>query len=337
MLHEALASLVEGRDLDREAMRVAVRAIMTGDAHEVDVAAFLTALRTKGETAEELAAAVEVLRENMVRLDAGRDEVLDTCGTGGDAKGTFNISTAAGLVAAACGVPVVKHGNRGVSSASGSADVLTALGVKIDPEIDIVRRSLREAGFAFCFAPRFHPAMKHVAPVRQRLKFRTIFNLMGPLSNPAGAKYQLLGVGRAEWLDTMAECLARLDGTNAYLVCGADGLDEVTLSGPTLVRHVQPGRVRRLEWTPEDFGLPGGDLTALHAGGPEPSAAIVRAVLAGQKGPAADVVLANVAAALLAAQRVTSLKDGVQLARQALTEGRARQLLEQVVKISHGR
>ncbi len=335
MLTDALAELVEKRSLTADTMQRAMRLIMTGECHEAEVAAFLTGLRVKGETGEEIAAAVTVLREHMVRLDPGPLPVLDTCGTGGDGKGTFNISTAAALVVAGCGVPVVKHGNRGVSSSSGSADVLSALGVKIDAERDRVHACLHEAGMAFCFAPRFHPAMRHVAEVRRRLRFRTVFNLMGPLANPAGARYQLLGVGRIELLDTLADCLARLGTANAYLVHGHDGLDEVSLGGATAVRHLENGKVRGLEWTPEDFGLPRCRLDDLRADGPASSADRVRAVLGGEPGPASDVVLANAAAALLAVERVRSLPEGVERARQAIRDGRARGVLKRLVEVSN--
>src|SRR5439155_22938279 len=218
-------------------------------------AALLTALRMKGETAVEIAAAAVVLREHMVRLDTGRDDVLDTCGTGGDGTNTFNISTAAALVAAGAGVPVVKHGNRAASSRSGSADVLSALGVVVETDAAGARRCLDGAGLAFCFAPHFHPAMRHVAGLRRRLGVRTLFNCLGPLINPAEAPYQLLGVGRAEWLDPLAGALARLGVRRAFLVHAREGLDEVSLAGPTMVREVHQGRVREFEWQPRDFGL----------------------------------------------------------------------------------
>ncbi len=332
---DILSALVDGRPLSAEAMTSAMRAIMAGECAEAEIAAFLTALRMKGETAEEIAAAAGVLREHMVRLDTGGRDVLDTCGTGGDGQGTFNISTAAALVAAGCGVPVVKHGNRGVSSASGSADVLAALGVKIDAELPIVRLCLELAGIAFCFAPRFHPAMKHVAAVRQRLRFRTLFNLLGPLANPASAGYQLLGVGRRELLDLLADVLARLGTRSAYLVCGQDGLDEVSLSGATNVRHVRAGEVRRLTWTPADFGLPTCDPAELRVANAAESAARIRAALQGEEGPARHVTLANAAAALVTAERAQTLQEGVDLAREAISTARSLQVLERLVQVSN--
>ncbi len=335
-LAEFLSQLVEKQSLSAQAMTAAMRAVMAGQCAEAEIAAFLTALRMKGESAEEIAAAAGVLREHMTPINTGGRDVLDTCGTGGDGRCTFNISTAAALVAAACAVPVVKHGNRGVSSSSGSADVLAALGVKIDAEPQVVQRCLAEAGMAFCFAPRFHPAMRHVAAVRQRLRFRTIFNLLGPLANPARASYQLLGVSRPELLDLLADVLARLGTRNAYLVCGQEGLDEVSLGGVTEVRHVRQGQVRPLQWTPEDFGLPAQSIGCLQVENASQSAALVRAVLEGKAGPVQDIVLANAAAALLAAERIAMLSEGVTLARTAISQGRALQVLTRLVQVSNG-
>src|SRR5262245_54624669 len=239
---ETLAALLDRRDLDGPAMRRVMEHFISGTCAETEMAALLVALRAKGETTAELAAAAAVLRERMVVLDTGRPGVLDTCGTGGDGAGTFNISTATALVAAAAGVPVVKHGNRAVSSRSGSADVFEALGVKLGSGPEDARRSLDRAGLAFCLAPCFHPALKHVGAVRRRLGVRTLFNCLGPLVNPARSPYQLLGVGRPEWLDLMAGALAVLgDSRRALLVSGHDGLDEVTLTAPTRVREVRGG------------------------------------------------------------------------------------------------
>jgi anthranilate phosphoribosyltransferase len=328
---EVFSALLERRDLTAEQMRCFMQAVMAGHCPEVEAAAILTALRMKGESAEEIAAAAEILRAHMVRLDTEAMQVLDTCGTGGDGAATFNISTAAALVAAGAGVPVVKHGNRAVSSRSGSADVLAALGLEVEDNLAQAQACLKQCGFAFCFAPRFHPALKHVAPVRQRLRVRTLFNCLGPLANPAGAAYQLLGVGRPEWLDPLAGALARLGARHALLVCGQDGLDEVTLASPTLVREVRGGEVTPLEWTPADFDLEPCPLSALRADGPEVSAAMIRAVLEGKDGPATRVVLANAGAALLAADRVASPAEGVARAAEAVGSGRALQVLERLV------
>lgn len=332
---DALAVLIDRRDLSAGQVRSVMRELMAGACGEAEAAAFLTALRLKGETAEELATAAGVLREHMVRLDAGRPGVLDTCGTGGDDCGTFNVSTATALVAAAAGVPVVKHGNRAVSGRSGSADVLAALGVAVESDAACARRCLDEAGLAFCFAPHFHPALRHVAPVRRRLRMRTLFNCLGPLANPAGADYQLLGVGRAELLDPLAGALARLGVRRALLVCGRDGLDEVSLGGPTFVREVVGGRVTAWEWTPQDFGLEPCSLAELAAAGPVESAAMIRAVLDGRDGPATRVVVANAGAALLAAERVGTLAEGAKRASEALMDGRARRVLDRLIQSSH--
>jgi anthranilate phosphoribosyltransferase len=327
---ETLADLLERRDLDSERTIGVMRGVLLGALGEAEVAALLVALRMKGETADELAAAATVVRELMVPLETGREGVLDTCGTGGDGCRTFNISTATALVAAAAGVPVVKHGNRAVSSRTGSADVLEALGVEVHDDVAACRRALDRSGMAFCLAPNFHPAMRHVGAVRQRLGVRTIFNAVGPLANPARAPYQLLGVGQPEWLDRMAQALAQLEIRRAFLVCGRDGLDEVTLTAATMVREVQRQVVSAHEWTAADFGLEPCSLDDLRVTSPEESAAVIRSVLTGKEGPALRVVLANAAAALLAAERVGSLTEGVGLARQAVRTGRAARVLERL-------
>jgi anthranilate phosphoribosyltransferase len=330
MLTNVIGKLVDGKHLSGEEMRLALTHIMTGEAHPAELAAFLTALRMKGETPDELAAAVGVLREHMIRLPTDGLQVLDTCGTGGDESGTFNISTAAALVAASCGVKVAKHGNRAVSSASGSADVLTALGVRIDLEPEAVRRCLHEIGFAFCFAPKFHPAMRHVADVRKRLRFRTLFNLLGPLCNPAGAGRHLLGVGKLALLDLLAQTLARLGVENALLVHADDGLDEVSLAGPTQVRQVCQGKITASVWRPEDFGLRPCKLDELRVANAEQSANRIQAVLRCESGPSTDMVVANAAAALLAARGVDSIREGVAAASNAIKKGSAFQLLERL-------
>jgi anthranilate phosphoribosyltransferase len=331
-----LAALLERRHLSGIQMCEVMHGLLHGDCGEVETAALLVALGMKGETVEELAAAAAVVREHMVVLDVGRTDVLDTCGTGGDGSNTFNISTATAFVVAAAGMPVVKHGNRGISSRSGSADVLTALGVQFNGSPRHARLSLERTGMAFCLAPHFHPALRHLGPVRARLGIRTIFNCLGPLANPARASFQLLGVGHAAWLDRMAEALARLETGRAFLVCGRDGLDEVSLSGPTLVREVNGGTVTSFEWTPDDFGLPPSTADKLRATGPEQSAAIIRSVLSAKEGPALDIVLANAAAALLVAGRVETPVEGVTLAREAVVSGRAAGVLADLVACSRG-
>ncbi len=331
---EVLRALLERRDLTESQMRGAMQEVISGRATEGQVAALLVALRMKGESAIEIAAAAAVLREHMVRLETECDGVLDTCGTGGDGACTFNISTAAALAAAAAGVPVVKHGNRAVSSRSGSADVLSSLGVTVDVDAAAARRCLERAGIAFCFAPRFHPALRNVASVRRQLRIRTLFNCLGPLVNPAGAPFQLIGVGQVDLLDLLAGALAHLQIRRALLVCGCDGFDEVSLCGPTLVREVSGNVVRSWEWQPEDFGLPRCTLAELRADSPEESASIIRDIVSGKRGAARNIVLANAAAALLAARQVGDLRAGVARATEAVDSGRAREVLERLVKCS---
>jgi anthranilate phosphoribosyltransferase len=331
-----LAALLERRDLSAMHMCQLMHGILDGACGEVETAALLTALHMKGETADELAAAAAVLREYCLPLAAGANDVLDTCGTGGDGSCTFNISTAAALVAAGAGVPVVKHGNRAMSSRSGSADVLAALGVRVELDVSSAQRCLERAGMTFCLAPLFHPRMRHISEVRRRLGVRTMFNCLGPLANPANAAYQLLGVGRLEWLDRLAAALARLGTRRALLVCGRDGLDEVSLSAPTLVRQVQGNAVTSAEWTPDDFGLAPCSVDELRVEGPDESAAIIRRVLQGEDGSARRIVLANAAAALVAAEKAASLPEGVAQAVQAIESGRALKVLNGLVALSQG-
>ena len=326
ILHDLLAR----RELSPEQMRSVIDALMTGRLGDAEAAAFLVALRMKGETAREIASAALVLRQHMRRWEHGCAGVLDTCGTGGDGHATFNISTATAIVVAAAGVPVVKHGNRSVSSRSGSADVLAALGVRIDGDADFAQRSLRDTGFAFCFAPHFHPAMAHVGPIRKRLGVPTLFNCLGPLANPANAERQLLGVGRPELLDLLAGALAELGTKHALVVCGDEGLDEVTLSGTTHVRAIRDGMIHSFMWTPDDFGLAACKIRDLHADDANESAAIILRVLQGEPGPVRNIVVANVAAALLAAERTVSLREGVVVAEKALTSGDAYAVLEKL-------
>jgi anthranilate phosphoribosyltransferase len=331
-IRELLVDLLHRRELAPPQMRAMMQALMTGYCPEAEAAAFLVALRMKGETILEVAIAAEVLREHMIRWDSGRDDVLDTCGTGGDGQGTFNISTAAALVVAGAGVPVVKHGNRSASSrTSSSADVLQELGVRVDCDAATARCCLERAGLAFCLAPIYHPAMRHVAALRKRLGVPTVFNCLGPLANPAGAPYQLLGVGQPHLLDLLAGALAHLGARQALVVHGEDGLDEVTLAAPTQVRCVRDGRITSRTWTSLDFGLEPCSLEDLRAQDAASSAAMIREVLQGGDGPATRIVLANAAAALLAAEKVPTLVAGVQTARDALSSGRARNVLEALI------
>ncbi len=325
-----LQKLMARQDLADDEVGPLFQSIMTGQCGDAEIAGLLVGLRMKGETSAEIAAAAQALRDHMIRWDPGVADVLDTCGTGGDGSCTFNISTATAFVLAGLGVPVVKHGNRSISSKSGSADVLTELGVPMESDAEILRRCLAETNLAFCFAPLFHPAMKHVAAVRRSLGVPTIFNCLGPLANPAGAKRQLLGVGRPDLLETMAGALAKLGTTLSILVCSHDGLDEVSLSAPTRVCIVFDGLIQRHEWSPADFDLEPVDLKEVAVADAAESAAIIRHVLLGVEGPAQRLVLANAAAGLLTAEKADNLKQGVAMARAALRDGRALQVLRRL-------
>jgi anthranilate phosphoribosyltransferase len=327
---DLLASLIERKHLDNQTAQSVFEMLFDGVFDERQAAGLLVALSMKGETADELAAAADALRRRMTPFAFEGTDVLDTCGTGGDGSGTFNISTAAAIVAAAAGVRVVKHGNRAASGRTGSADVLRELGVSIDAGPEWAGRCLREVGLAFCFAPHFHPALTRLADLRRRLGVRTILNSLGPLANPARAQYQLIGVGRTGLLDTMAGALATLGTRHAILVCGADGLDEVSLAGPTYFRDVRGGKIVCGEWMPAEFSVESCATTDLAAADARASAAIIRDVLADRPAPTSRAVVANAAAALLAADRVKTLLEGVALAGESIRSGRARDTLERL-------
>ncbi len=331
----SIAKLLNGEDMDGLSTPAIFRDLLGGRVDDALASALLVALRIKGESASEIAAAALALREQMIRLVPISGPVVDTCGTGGDDHGTFNISTAASFVVAGAGVPVVKHGNRAVSSLSGSADVFRELGVPIDSGVEWAQRSLDRVGYAFCFAPHFHPGMAHLANLRRKLGIRTIFNLLGPLANPASAEYQLVGVGNADLLDTLAGALAELGTRRSILVCGFDGLDEVTLAAPTMVRIVEGNRVHSDEWDASDFGLEPVVLADIRAEGPAESAAIIRGVLEGTDGPARRIVLANAAAALFTAEAARNLHAGVEMAEESLRSGKALGVLERLKAKGH--
>jgi len=323
-----LAKRVEaGEHLSSEEMTAAIDEMMRGVAVPDEIARLLTALHRKGESVAEIAGAARALRRHMTPIHTQRTGLIDTCGTGGDGSGTFNISTAAALVVAATGLPVAKHGNRSITSRSGSADVLAALGIQVDAPVATVERCLDELGIGFCFAPLLHPAMRHVGPVRKQLGFPTIFNLLGPLCNPASAPYQLLGTGRAEIRGKLAAALQLLGIERGVVVRGEDGLDEVTLAAATQVSLVSQGKVTELTWFPADFGATTSSLQSLKVDGPEASAAMIRQVLDGEPGPARDIVLVNAAAALWVANVRAELTECYALARTALDEKRPRKLL----------
>ena len=334
-IREAIAALLEGRGLSEAEMASVMEQVMSGEATPAQIGAFLALLRRKGETVDEIAGAARVMRERVTRIHVAGPAVLDTCGTGGDARGTFNISTAAALVAAAAGCTVAKHGNRAMSGAVGGADVLETLGVKIDLPPARIEEVVAEVGFGFLFAPLLHGAMKHAAGPRRELGVRTIFNLLGPLTNPAGARHQLLGVFDDAWVGPLAEVLLRLGSVHALVVHGEDGLDEITLAGHTSVAELRHGAVTRWRLRPEDLGFRRCRPEDLRVGDAAASAATIRAVLAGEGGPARDVVLLNAGAAIYASDAVPALGEGVGRAREAIDSGRARDVLERLVAASN--
>lgn len=330
-LQRALSCLLERHDVPEGDMHAAVSAVMNGECAEAEIAALLTALRIKGESIGELVGAARAMRDRAVSIRCTRGGLLDTCGTGGDELQTFNISTATALVVAAAGVPVAKHGNRKATSTTGSADVLEALGVNVELSPEQVARCVDEVGIGFCFAPRLHGAMKHAAPVRKQLGFRTIFNLLGPLTNPAGAEHQLIGTGRIATAEKLAGALARLGTVRSLVVCGNDELDEVSLWGETTVFTVSGAGILREVWTADRLGLPECRVEDLHAADAERSAMTIRRILEGQPGPARDIVVANAAAALLAAVRTSELRAAVETAQRTLDSGLADALLTRLV------
>ncbi len=322
-LTTAVEALAAGRSLGAEAVRLAVGSILDGAAGDVETAAFLTALAVKGETGEELLGAVQAVRERMIAFESGREGCIDNCGTGGDGSRSVNVSTGAAVVVAACGVPVVKHGNRAASGRSGSSDVLQELGVAIDVDPAVQRRGLDELGVAFLFAPRFHPGLRGAAPIRRKLPFRTVFNLVGPLCNPASPSFQLVGVPVEAHAWRMAEVLSRTSTIRrAVVVRGLDGLDEVTLADRTEVLVVEDGRIDRLTWSPADLGLPETGTRGLIVDGPLQSANMLRATFEGEGGPTRAYILANAAAAIWTAEG-GDLRAAVARAAEALDSGRA--------------
>ena len=328
-----LAKLVDGRILSADEAHAFFAACLRGEPTPAQVAAAVTALRIRGETVEEIAAFATAMREAARTLDHPYD-AIDTCGTGGDGQHTFNISTAAALVLAGAGLKVAKHGNRAMSSKSGSSDVLSVLGVNLQAGPAQQRRSLDQAGIAFLFAPAYHGAMRHVGPVRAEIGFRTVFNLLGPLSNPAGAKRQVMGVYDPRLLEPLAEVLGRLGATRAWTVHG-QGLDELTTTGETEVAEWKDGTVRRFTVTPEDAGLPRADLAALRGGDAEENAVALRALLDGATGAYRDIVLLNAAAALVVADRAADLAEGAALAAAVIDDGRAAKALTDLVEATN--
>jgi anthranilate phosphoribosyltransferase len=336
-IHNAISILLKESSLTENEMEAAVLQVMDGNASPVGLGMLLTALRLKGETVDEIVGAARALRERAIRIPTNRRGLLDTCGTGGDELSTFNVSTATAFVTAACGVPVAKHSNRGVSSRSGSADVLEALGVRIDLTAEEVARAIDEIGIGFCFAPLAHGAMKYAAPVRKQLGFRTIFNLLGPLTNPAGADFQLIGAGRVAIAHKLAQSLARLGTTRALVVCGNDELDEVSLWGRTSVLRVERGKIEASEWTADLLGLPECSAADLRISSPAESARLIRDVFSGAKGAARNIVLANAAAALFVGQMGDDPQEGLALAAAAIDSGKAAEMLKRLTVFTANR
>ena len=327
-IEEVLAHLADRSSLQRDEARQVMSTLLRGEATPAQTGAFLMGLRAKGETEEEVAGLLEAMRAASVKIEPRREPVMDLCGTGGDGSGTFNISTAASLVVAAAGVAVAKHGNRSASSRCGSADVLEALGVPLDLPPDRARLSIEEHGFGFLFAPLYHPAMKHVAVTRRELRFRTIFNSLGPLASPAGVKRQLLGVFDDGSRPRMAGVLGLLGSERVWVVHGHGGLDELSLSGPSQVTALEGGTVRELAVHPGDCGLPLSPIDALRGGDPAENAAIIRSLLAGERGPRRDAVVLNAAAALVVAGAARDLQEGAARAQASLDSSSALKTLE---------
>ena len=335
MLNEPIAKVESGEDLTQEEMAAAIDLVMQGQCEEEQIRSLLLALVAKGETVPEIAGAASAMRAHMTPLESTRQDLVDTCGTGGDGSGTFNISTAAAIVAAGAGIAVAKHGNRKITSKTGSADVLVELGVNIEAPVDVMQSALNEVGICFCFAPLFHPAMRHVGPVRRSIDVPTIFNLLGPLCNPARAPYQVLGVGKPALRPRLAEALSLLDIKRAYVVCGSDGLDEITLAGNTDVTEVSPGVTSDTQWQPSMFGLAPTELTGMDADNPAESADRIKAILNGATGPGRDIVVINAAAAVSLAKPEWSLTECTSAVQQSIDSGAANEVLRKFGEVTN--
>jgi len=334
VIQHALARLLDGRDLSREEARGTMAVIMAGEATDAQIAGFLVALRAKGETADEIAGCAEAMREHVLRVTPSREDLVDVVGTGGDGANTYNISTAAALVAAAAGAAVAKHGNRAASSQTGAADVLEALGFRLEQSPERIERSIDELGFGFLFAQSHHPAMRHAAPVRRELATRTVFNVLGPLTNPAGARALVLGVYSPELARTLADALVQLEATRAFVVHGAGGIDELSPCGPNLVCEVEDGAVREYELDPLELGIGRCDPAELRGGDPATNATALRNVLAGADGGHRSAVILNAAGGIAAAGHVETLREGIALARKAIDSGTAATRLDELVEFS---
>ena len=335
MIQEAIKDLIVGADLDRAKMRAVMEQIMSGQATDAQIGAFLVALRIKGETIDEIAGGAEVMREKATPIVTVRPDLIDTCGTGGDDSGTFNISTTVAFVACGAGLAVAKHGTRSISSQCGSSDVLTALGVNVEAAPEKVGECIDEVGIGFLFAIALHGAMKHAIGPRRELATRTVFNILGPLTNPAGAKRQLLGVFDGALTEALAGVLRELGSDQALVVHGSDGLDEITLTGPTQVSELRDGQVSTRQIHPGDFGLQTVSAEALKGGDADHNARILRGVLDGEEGPQRDVVLLNSAAAIVVGGLAEDITAGLEVARESIDSGKARQALDRLVEVSN--
>ncbi|MEK9671590.1 MAG: anthranilate phosphoribosyltransferase [Rhodospirillaceae bacterium] len=329
-----LATVADGKALDANQAEAAFNVIMSGGATAAQIGGFLMALRVRGETVDEITGAVRTMRAKALPVKAPAD-AIDVVGTGGDGSGTFNVSTGAAIVVAGAGAPVAKHGNRALSSKSGAADVLTSLGVNLDADMALVERAIAEARIGFLMAPRHHSAMKHVMPARMEMGVRTIFNILGPLSNPAGVKRQFTGVYSKAWVEPMAQVLKNLGCEACWVVHGSDGLDELTTTGPSHVAELKGGRVSTFDVNPGDVGLPVVKSEALKGGSPDLNAQAIRDMVAGAAGPYRDIVVFNAAASLVVAGKVGSLAEGGDLARQSIDSGAAKAALEKLVDITN--
>lgn len=335
-LSDAIKKVVDGVSLSRQEARDAMNSIMSGESTPAQIGSYITALRMKGETVEEIAGSAEGMRAHAGKIDVSPESLVDTCGTGGDSAHTVNVSTMSALIAAGAGVQVAKHGNRAVSSKCGSADVLKELGVKIDAEPQVVKKCLLEAGIGFFFAPLWHGAMKHAIGPRREIGIRTVFNILGPLCNPTGARRQVLGVFKPELTEVMAGVLRDLGSEHVMVVHGSDGLDEMTISGPTRVTELRKGKIETFEVFPMDLGVKESSLDEIRGGDTTENAKIVRDVLGGWKSPCRDIAVLNAAAAIYVSGKASSLKDGVETARESIDTGKAAAALEKFVTISNG-
>ncbi len=335
MIREAIGKVVDGADLSQEEAAATMSEIMSGDATPAQIACFITALRLKGETVDEITGCARVMREKVTRIETQAHLLIDTCGTGGDGAHTFNISTTAALVAAGAGLHIAKHGNRSVSSRSGSADVLKSLGVNIEADAATVARCIDQVGIGFMFAPMLHPAMKYAIGPRREIGIRTIFNILGPLTNPAGAQVQVLGVYDAELTETLANVLKNLGSQHVFVVHGNDGLDEITITDKTHVAELLDGQVRSYVIDPEDFMISKADMSSLVGGTAEENAEITLDILNGAKGPRRDIVLLNSAATIVAGGKAADLIEGIQIAAESIDSGKALEKLELLKKTSN--